>query len=185
MLSLAQRRSSCWQSPGTAGACTRWAASPTGTSGASGTAASETMSGTPRDGMMLDAIRPCKDAAASSLQQVAMPNHLTPWHVLSSQGRCPGHNFQQAHLRAFAACRRFIKGDPGSKAAFATRLAGSADLYNVNNRCAQDTSNVLCTVLPGLEDAHCCMLMCAACSAATGRMHAAGNSHTCQLSPTG
>ncbi|GFR40449.1 hypothetical protein Agub_g977 [Astrephomene gubernaculifera] len=30
--------------------------------------------------------------------------------------------------------RRFIKGDPGMKRAFATRLAGSADLYNTNNR---------------------------------------------------
>ncbi|KAK9829065.1 hypothetical protein WJX72_003715 [[Myrmecia] bisecta] len=30
--------------------------------------------------------------------------------------------------------RRFIKGDAGMKSAFATRLAGSADLYNVNNR---------------------------------------------------
>lgn len=30
--------------------------------------------------------------------------------------------------------RRFIKGDAGVKAAFATRIAGSADLYNVNNR---------------------------------------------------
>ena len=31
--------------------------------------------------------------------------------------------------------RRFVKGDTGMKAAFATRLAGSADLYNVNKRC--------------------------------------------------
>ena len=31
--------------------------------------------------------------------------------------------------------RRFVKGDQGMKAAFATRLAGSADLYNVNKRC--------------------------------------------------
>lgn len=30
--------------------------------------------------------------------------------------------------------RRFIKGDTGLKSAFATRLAGSADLYNVNKR---------------------------------------------------
>ena len=30
--------------------------------------------------------------------------------------------------------RRFVKGDQGMKAAFATRLAGSADLYNVNQR---------------------------------------------------
>ena len=30
--------------------------------------------------------------------------------------------------------RRFIKGDAGVKAAFATRIAGSADLYHVNNR---------------------------------------------------
>ena len=30
--------------------------------------------------------------------------------------------------------RRFIKGDAGVKSAFATRIAGSADLYNVNNR---------------------------------------------------
>eukprot|EP00850_Spirogloea_muscicola_P014357 SM000102S09215 [mRNA] locus=s102:296863:303330:+ [translate_table: standard] len=30
--------------------------------------------------------------------------------------------------------RRFIKGDPGMKSAFATRVAGSADLYNVNQR---------------------------------------------------
>lgn len=30
--------------------------------------------------------------------------------------------------------RRFIKGDVGVKSAFATRIAGSADLYNVNNR---------------------------------------------------
>lgn len=30
--------------------------------------------------------------------------------------------------------RRFIKGDPGMKGAFATRLAGSADLYNSNQR---------------------------------------------------
>ena len=31
--------------------------------------------------------------------------------------------------------RRFIKGDAGVKSAFATRIAGSADLYHVNNRC--------------------------------------------------
>ena len=31
-------------------------------------------------------------------------------------------------------CRRFIKGDAGMKASFATRIAGSADLYAVNNR---------------------------------------------------
>ena len=31
--------------------------------------------------------------------------------------------------------RRFVKGDQGMKAAFATRLAGSADMYNVNKRC--------------------------------------------------
>lgn len=30
--------------------------------------------------------------------------------------------------------RRFIKGDPGMKGAFATRIAGSADLYKVNQR---------------------------------------------------
>eukprot|EP00271_Cylindrocystis_brebissonii_P008495 TRINITY_DN22865_c0_g1_i1.p1 TRINITY_DN22865_c0_g1~~TRINITY_DN22865_c0_g1_i1.p1 ORF type:complete len:905 (-),score=151.06 TRINITY_DN22865_c0_g1_i1:636-3305(-) len=30
--------------------------------------------------------------------------------------------------------RRFIKGDEGMKSAFATRLSGSADLYNVNKR---------------------------------------------------
>lgn len=30
--------------------------------------------------------------------------------------------------------RRFIKGDAGMKSAFATRIAGSADLYHVNNR---------------------------------------------------
>lgn len=30
--------------------------------------------------------------------------------------------------------RRFIKGDDGMKSAFATRLAGSADLYHVNQR---------------------------------------------------
>ena len=30
--------------------------------------------------------------------------------------------------------RRFVKGDQGMKAAFATRLAGSADMYNVNQR---------------------------------------------------
>ncbi|OMP01291.1 hypothetical protein COLO4_12004 [Corchorus olitorius] len=30
--------------------------------------------------------------------------------------------------------RRFIKGDPGMKGAFATRVAGSADLYKINNR---------------------------------------------------
>uniref|UniRef100_A0A7S3UH22 isoamylase n=1 Tax=Picocystis salinarum TaxID=88271 RepID=A0A7S3UH22_9CHLO len=30
--------------------------------------------------------------------------------------------------------RRFLKGDRGFKAAFATRIAGSADLYNVNQR---------------------------------------------------
>ena len=32
--------------------------------------------------------------------------------------------------------RRFIKGDQGCKPAFATRLAGSADLYHVNQRCS-------------------------------------------------
>lgn len=32
--------------------------------------------------------------------------------------------------------RAFVRGDPGKKPAFATRLAGSADLYNTNNRCA-------------------------------------------------
>lgn len=31
--------------------------------------------------------------------------------------------------------RRFIKGDPGCKPAFATRLAGSADLYHNHQRC--------------------------------------------------
>lgn len=31
--------------------------------------------------------------------------------------------------------RRFIKGDPGCKPAFATRIAGSADLYQKNKRC--------------------------------------------------
>ncbi len=31
--------------------------------------------------------------------------------------------------------RAFIKGDPGKKPAFATRVAGSADLYNTNKRC--------------------------------------------------
>lgn len=31
--------------------------------------------------------------------------------------------------------RRFIKGDAGVKSAFATRIAGSADLYHVNHRC--------------------------------------------------
>lgn len=30
--------------------------------------------------------------------------------------------------------RRFIKGDAGMKGALATRLCGSADLYQVNNR---------------------------------------------------
>lgn len=30
--------------------------------------------------------------------------------------------------------RRFVKGDPGHKSKLATRLAGSADLYNVNKR---------------------------------------------------
>ena len=30
--------------------------------------------------------------------------------------------------------RRFIKGEPGCKPAFATRLAGSADLYHKNKR---------------------------------------------------
>ncbi len=30
--------------------------------------------------------------------------------------------------------RRFIRGDPGMKSAFATRVAGSADLYNYNRR---------------------------------------------------
>ncbi|WCJ24786.1 Glycogen debranching enzyme [Euphorbia peplus] len=30
--------------------------------------------------------------------------------------------------------RRYIKGDPGLKGSFATRVAGSADLYRVNNR---------------------------------------------------
>ncbi|KAJ7542657.1 hypothetical protein O6H91_09G005600 [Diphasiastrum complanatum] len=32
------------------------------------------------------------------------------------------------------AIRRFVKGDPGMKSSFATRLSGSADLYNVNKR---------------------------------------------------
>lgn len=31
-------------------------------------------------------------------------------------------------------CRKFIKGDGDMKAAFATRLAGSADLYHQNQR---------------------------------------------------
>jgi len=31
--------------------------------------------------------------------------------------------------------RRFIKGDAGMKKAIATRIAGSADLYQRNNRC--------------------------------------------------
>jgi isoamylase len=33
--------------------------------------------------------------------------------------------------------RRFIKGDTGFKGAFATRIAGSADLYNNNGRKAR------------------------------------------------
>lgn len=39
--------------------------------------------------------------------------------------------------------RRFVKGDPGTKAAFATRLAGSADLYNVNQRCSTGSCDSL------------------------------------------
>ena len=31
--------------------------------------------------------------------------------------------------------RRFVRGDPGLKAELATRIAGSADLYNTNKRC--------------------------------------------------
>ncbi|CAL5221257.1 g3414 [Coccomyxa viridis] len=37
--------------------------------------------------------------------------------------------------------RRFVKGDQGMKAAFATRLAGSADMYNVNQRRPTDSVN--------------------------------------------
>jgi isoamylase len=33
-----------------------------------------------------------------------------------------------------AQCRKFIKGDAGMKRAVATRIAGSADLYQTNNR---------------------------------------------------
>lgn len=32
--------------------------------------------------------------------------------------------------------RRFVRGDPGLKAELATRIAGSADLYHTNKRCA-------------------------------------------------
>ncbi len=31
--------------------------------------------------------------------------------------------------------RKFVKGDAGMKKAVATRIAGSADLYQTNNRC--------------------------------------------------
>ena len=40
-----------------------------------------------------------------------------------------------AHECLLSACRRFIKGDAGMKKAIATRIAGSADLYQRNNRC--------------------------------------------------
>ena len=49
--------------------------------------------------------------------------------------------------------RRFIKGDGGMKAAFATRLAGSADLYHVNQRYAISQSMTFC-VPGGIEDIH-------------------------------
>ena len=39
-----------------------------------------------------------------------------------------------AGSHAVWSCRRFVKGDAGMKASFATRVAGSADLYAVNNR---------------------------------------------------
>lgn len=39
--------------------------------------------------------------------------------------------------------RRFVKGDAGMKSAFATRLAGSADLYHVNNRKPHDSINFI------------------------------------------
>lgn len=39
--------------------------------------------------------------------------------------------------------RRFIKGDQGCKPAFATRLAGSADLYHVNKRRVPPEKNAL------------------------------------------
>ena len=42
--------------------------------------------------------------------------------------------------------RRFVKGDRGTKAAFATRLAGSADLYNVNKRCPAAFTMMRCAL---------------------------------------
>jgi len=39
--------------------------------------------------------------------------------------------------------RRFIKGDPGLKGVFATRVSGSADLYQVNNRKPYDSINFI------------------------------------------
>ena len=61
----------------------------------------------------------------------------------SSAAQCPGtlrrvstgvlcHALGDA---AHAGCRKFIKGDAGMKRAVATRIAGSADLYQTNNRC--------------------------------------------------
>ena len=43
--------------------------------------------------------------------------------------------------------RRFVRGDPGLKAELATRIAGSADLYHTNNRCAARLETCLISTL--------------------------------------
>ena len=47
--------------------------------------------------------------------------------------------------------RRFIKGDPGCKPAFATRLAGSADLYHNHQRCLVSPTGLGSPPYPGLK----------------------------------
>ena len=57
--------------------------------------------------------------------------------------------------------RRFIKGDPGCKPAFATRIAGSADLYHKNKRCAVVSSIAGSANLPTVTSVCCiCFAWC-------------------------
>ena len=54
-------------------------------------------------------------------------------HILAQVGSFPNWDvWGEWNGRFRDDVRRFIKGDPGCKPAFATRLAGSADLYHKN-----------------------------------------------------
>ena len=58
--------------------------------------------------------------------------------------------------------RAFVKGDPGKKPGFATRLAGSADLYNKNNRYVCLLSHYKQDLLRFFTKT-CCMLLQCSC----------------------